>query len=67
MPAEATNFQNDQFDLVTVAQAIHWFNFDEFYSEVKRTMRKKGMLAVIGYGKIQIGEKIDELVNEFYE
>ena len=27
--AEKTAFQNQSFDLVTVAQALHWFDFDE--------------------------------------
>ena len=31
--AEKTNFKNNQFDLITVAQAIHWFNFEQFYAE----------------------------------
>jgi hypothetical protein len=34
--AEATEFPPDYFDLVTVAQAIHWFDFDRFYEEVRR-------------------------------
>ncbi|HSD13773.1 MAG TPA: class I SAM-dependent methyltransferase, partial [Flavobacterium sp.] len=34
MPAEQTDFTAAQFDLITVAQAIHWFDFDAFYKEV---------------------------------
>jgi ubiquinone/menaquinone biosynthesis C-methylase UbiE len=37
--AEKTNFNNKTFDLITVAQAIHWFDFDKFYFEVKRTLK----------------------------
>jgi SAM-dependent methyltransferase len=37
-----------------VAQAIHWFDFDGFYAEVLRTLRPEGILAVIGYGLIQL-------------
>jgi len=32
--AEATSFDDKMFDLITVAQAIHWFDFDAFYKEV---------------------------------
>jgi ubiquinone/menaquinone biosynthesis C-methylase UbiE len=28
--AEHTSFEPNSFDLVTVAQAIHWFDFDNF-------------------------------------
>lgn len=48
--AEQTTFANQSFDLITVAQAIHWFNFEKFYSEVRRTLKVNGVLAVIGYG-----------------
>ena len=27
-PAEQTNFADNSFDLVTVSQALHWFNFE---------------------------------------
>lgn len=37
-----------------MAQAIHWFDFDGFYAEVRRTLRPEGILAVIGYGLIQL-------------
>jgi ubiquinone/menaquinone biosynthesis C-methylase UbiE len=38
-PAEQTNFPDNSFDLVTVAQALHWFRFDEFYKEVRRVTK----------------------------
>lgn len=53
-PAEKTTFKEQMFDLVTVAQAIHWFNFGEFYREVKRTLKPNGIFAVIGYGLLKI-------------
>ena len=39
-PAEQTNFPNNSFDLITVAQALHWFRFDDFYAEVKRVANR---------------------------
>jgi hypothetical protein len=30
-PAESANLDNDSVDLVTVAQALHWFDFEKFY------------------------------------
>ena len=53
-PAEKTNFSAGSFDLITVAQAIHWFDFETFYQEVSRTLKPDGIFAVIGYGLIQV-------------
>ena len=64
-PAERTNFPDQHFDLITVAQAIHWFDFDQFYAEVKRTAKPKAIIAVIGYGR-EISEEIDKVIRDFY-
>ena len=65
-PAEKTNFDNDTFDLIIVAQAIHWFDFRKFYTEVKRTGKDNAKLCVVGYGLIQITSQIDYIIKEFY-
>ncbi|USA46789.1 class I SAM-dependent methyltransferase [Acinetobacter sp. C26M] len=64
--AEQTSFADRSFDLITVAQAIHWFDFEKFYAEVKRTLRVDGLFAVIGYGLIRLddtdlNQRIDQL------
>lgn len=64
--AEQTSFDDYQFDLITVAQAIHWFEFDKFYNEVKRTLKPGGVIAVIGYHLPRINEQIDRIVDDFY-
>lgn len=63
---EQTSFDENTFDLITVAQAIHWFNFDEFYNEVNRTLRPGGVIAVIGYGIFRINKNINAMVDDFY-
>ena len=65
-PAEKPNFSNEQFDLIVVAQAIHWFNFEAFYKEVNRTAKKNAIICVIGYSRLQISEPIDQIITEFY-
>ena len=65
-PAEATGFPDRQFDLIVVAQAIHWFNFDKFYAEVRRTAKKGALLVVTGYGKVRVSAEIDKIVDDFY-
>lgn len=65
-PAECTNFSNQMFNLVVVAQAIHWFDFEKFYKEVSRTVKENAVLCVIGYGKLEIDEKIDSIIEDIY-
>lgn len=66
-PAEKTGFDDRQFDLITVAQAIHWFDFDAFYAEVRRTARENALLCVIGYGNVRVSDAIDRVVGELYD
>ncbi len=65
-PAEKTSFAAHQFDLITVAQALHWFNLDQFYEEVRRTAKQGGLLAVWGYALLTIDNVIDDLFMDFY-
>lgn len=64
--AEQTSFGESQFDLVTVAQAIHWFDFDAFYKEVYRILKPNGIFAVLGYGLFNATGEADKLLKHFY-
>lgn len=64
--AEQAEFHNQMFDLVVVAQAIHWFDFERFYLEVTRTAKENATLCVIGYGRIKITQPIDRIITNFY-
>jgi ubiquinone/menaquinone biosynthesis C-methylase UbiE len=64
--AENTPFLESQFDLITVAQALHWFDFDRFYTEVRRVARHKGIVAVWGYTLCLVNNVIDECILDFY-
>jgi ubiquinone/menaquinone biosynthesis C-methylase UbiE len=67
-PAEKTSFADNIFDLVTVSQALHWFDPDKFYSEVKRTAKPGGWIAVWTYTLPSISPPIDELIHtKFYK
>ena len=66
-PAEKTTFDSELFDLIVVAQAIHWFDFDKFYAEVRRTAKNNALLCVTGYGRLEISEKIDNVIADFYD
>jgi ubiquinone/menaquinone biosynthesis C-methylase UbiE len=63
---EETLFSDNKFDLITIAQAIHWFDFKNFYHEADRTLKPGGIIAVIGYDVFRINEKINLLVDQFY-
>ncbi len=67
IPAEDTGFAPNLFNLVTVGQAIHWFNFESFYEEVNRTAKKDALLAVFGYGMVQLTNNIDDVLHSFYD
>lgn len=64
--AEHTNFNNSQFNLITVAQAIHWFNFDAFYKEVYRILQPDGIFSVMGYGLFSTNKHTDVIIDKFY-
>jgi SAM-dependent methyltransferase len=64
--AEHTPFADNSFDLITVAQAIHWLNFDLFYKEVRRVAKPNSLLAIWGYSLLSINPVIDPLINQFY-
>lgn len=53
-------------DLVTVAQAVHWFDRSAFYAEVKRVLRPGGILAIWSYELCNITPAIDGIVQRFY-
>jgi ubiquinone/menaquinone biosynthesis C-methylase UbiE len=64
---ERTPFANNSIDLVTVAQAIHWFDLDAFYKEVNRVAKSNAALAVWGYSLLSIHPEIDLLLLDFYK
>lgn len=65
-PAEHVSLNASNADLVTVAVAIHWFNFDEFYREVKRVLKPSGILAAWTYSLPDISPEIDPVIQAYY-
>ncbi len=64
-PAENAVIESSTVDLITVAQALHWFNFEKFYSEVRRVLKKNGLLAVWTYGLVKISPEVDRITEKF--
>ena len=65
-PAEQTPFADHTFDLVTVAQALHWFNVDAFHQEVRRVAKPGAIIAEWGYGLVTVSVDLDPILVDFY-
>ncbi|MCC6748324.1 MAG: class I SAM-dependent methyltransferase [Deltaproteobacteria bacterium] len=66
-PAEASGLADAQVDLVTVAQALHWFELDAFYAEVRRVLRPSGCLAAWCYARCQVEGALGAALDAFYD
>jgi SAM-dependent methyltransferase len=61
-PAERTSFPDGHFSLVTVAQALHWFDFGQFWPEVHRVLRKGGLFAAWTYTTPYLSADLDSII-----
>ena len=52
--------------LVTVAVAVHWFDLERFYAEVRRVLVPKGVTAVWCYSVPEIEPGIDAILNRYF-
>jgi SAM-dependent methyltransferase len=64
--AEASELPADSMDLITVAQALHWFQIDRFWEEAKRILHRDGVIAVWCYEFLEVAPDIDGVVKHFY-
>ncbi|GAA4398686.1 class I SAM-dependent methyltransferase [Nibrella viscosa] len=65
-PAEQTPFPDQHFDLITVAQALHWFDVEAFNREVRRVARPGAIIAEWMYGVSFVDDTLDPLIQDFY-
>ncbi|MBA3564103.1 MAG: class I SAM-dependent methyltransferase [Gammaproteobacteria bacterium] len=64
-PAEASGLPEASLDMITVAQAAHWFDLPTFYAEARRALKPRGVLAMWGYGLTRIVPAIDRVIDRF--
>lgn len=64
--AESSNLRSQSIHLITVAQAIHWFDLAAFYQEVKRVAAPEAILAIWGYHNHSINAEIDAVILKLY-
>jgi SAM-dependent methyltransferase len=65
-PAEKTDIPDHSVNLITVSQAVHWFDFVKFYDEVRRTAKPHGWIAVWMYALLRLSEPINELIDRYH-
>ena len=65
-PAEASGLADHSVDLVTVAQAAHWFDLPRFYAEVSRVLKPGSAIALWGYGRMVLPVGMDAPFLRFY-
>jgi ubiquinone/menaquinone biosynthesis C-methylase UbiE len=65
--AERSGLPDASVDLVTVAQALHWFDVDAFYAEARRVARPGAVLAVWTYPRPEfVAPELDRVFLDFY-
>ncbi len=57
--AEHTNFPGRCFDAICVAQALHWFRLEEFFTEAQRVAAPGALLAAWGYSWFSVSPEFD--------
>lgn len=64
--AEHSGLRAASADLVTVAQALHWFAHEAFFAEVRRVLRPGGVFAAWTYRLLDAEPTVNALVAEFH-
>jgi ubiquinone/menaquinone biosynthesis C-methylase UbiE len=64
--AEESGLKSGSADLITVAQALHWFDLDRFYAEARRVLKPRGVIAATAYKLATVSPTVDAVVNRYY-
>src|SRR5947207_2500082 len=64
--AEKSGLASSSVDLITVAQALHWFDLDRFEAEARRVAKPRGIVAAWAYKLATVSPTIDAVVNHYY-
>jgi SAM-dependent methyltransferase len=66
-PADRSALPDASVDLVTVAQALHWFDLRTFYAEARRVARPGALLAIWTYPRPEfVDQALDRVFLDFY-
>lgn len=64
--AENSKLENEIIDIITVSQALHWFQIKEFFNEAERVLKPHGILAIWSYNLLSVTPEIDTIISHFY-
>ncbi len=64
--AERPEFADNSFDLITVAQALHWLDHKKFFAEVERVAKPGAICAAWGYNLPEVSLEVYAVVRRFY-
>ncbi len=64
--AEACPLPDGSIDLITVAQALHWFDIERFFAEALRVLRPGGALSFWAYGHCLVEPACDKVIRQIF-
>jgi len=64
-PAEASGLADGSIDLLTAAQAAHWFDLPAFFTEARRVLKPGGAIVLISYAGMTPHSTIEAIVERF--
>jgi len=65
--AEHSGIATHTLDLITVAQAAHWFGLEAFYAEVRRVGKPGGVIALWSYELMRVSSAIDPILRDYLD
>lgn len=65
--AEESPLEKESIALVTVAQAIHWFDRARFWEEARRVLVPGGAIAVWAYHGFHVTSEVEAVIHRFYK
>lgn len=66
--AEESGLEAASVNLITVAQALHWFDLPRFWAEAWRVLKPNGVLAAWSYGVFKLdNQEVEKVCHHFYE
>ena len=64
--AEDSGLEADSVHLITVAQALHWFDLHAFAAESARVLKPGGLIAAWTYNLLHVTPSLDTVIDRFY-
>lgn len=66
-PAERCSLPDASVDLITVAQAMHWFDVPRFQTEARRVLVPNGVFAAWTYAQSRVSPAVDAVFDRFHD